>query len=529
MKIFHVKANKLFLFILPLLLSDLAIGQRGLIVNKNSTMSHSLSWSPDGKFLANIHSGSSINITEASNSKIKTVLTRRYVKILSIAWSPNSNQIASVFKDKIIAIWDVTNKNIIRSLEFRLDKITALSWSPNGKYLACASDREIHIWNTDSWEIIRKLFPNPRGITYISWSSNSEYLISSNPYSKLNIWSIDDGKKVNRFQNIALAANIVYLSPDGKYILGGYSNGLYRIFDSQVGILLHEIQMPSKENISSISWSPSGSILAGGTNKGNVNFWHIPKGELIETIPMNSGKVISVSWSPNGEYLAIDTERGAVEIPRVYSSVSILEIELASLQSDTLEIPSMERLNDRIKEIRGPKTEFETEDMYRQRVKTSESRVKLLQSDYTTAVAEARKKYEDRQAEQKIAIKKYLPNTRKTGPVNFILGPYNPNEEYFPLNLYEARKLKPGMIISAKELFPTFSMDDQTLFLSVPIEDAREFKSHIKDVKVVATKQLNLQSKWDFFDLKAMDKITGKSYKSKGRLRKPRRGILVRN
>ena len=57
--------------------------------------------------------------------------------------------------------------------------------------------------------------------------------------------------------------------------------------------------------------------------------------------------------------------------------------------------------------------------------------------------------------------------------VKFLLGSYDPSKEYFPLTIIEA------------------GIDRYTITLSVPLKDAREFKSHIQNVEVFVSKQLN--------------------------------------
>jgi WD40 repeat protein len=130
-----------------------------------------LEWSPDGKLLATstgdpggfwrglvpdgfLEPGADAIIWDATTLKSRWVLKDHRHNISSITWSPDGRFLATGSWDQSVIIWNVSTGKRAAKLTEGLDEvINSVAWSPDGKFLAATAGSFSN--RTLIWEIIR--------------------------------------------------------------------------------------------------------------------------------------------------------------------------------------------------------------------------------------------------------------------------------------------------------------------------------------------------------------------------------------
>jgi len=118
-------------------------------------------------------------------------------------------------------------------------------------------------------------------------------------------WDIETGRQIWTAPNVRDEdAQAVAVSPDGRMVALGTSNGALKIFDAATGARLHFIVVGS--GVDDVAFSPDGLILASASDDGKIRLFD-PK-TWCETKRLdNSGMTVSIAFSPDNRLLAAAT------------------------------------------------------------------------------------------------------------------------------------------------------------------------------------------------------------------------------
>ena len=124
--------------------------------------------------------------------------------INSISWSPDGNYIASGAGDGTVQVRDATSGNLITDYTGHSTQNAKieLAWSPNGKFIASKSlDSTIQVWEAVSGKRINiikyTIGYGEGGEVYgtgeVAWSPDGKRLVSGDGYSAAKVWDATTG------------------------------------------------------------------------------------------------------------------------------------------------------------------------------------------------------------------------------------------------------------------------------------------------------------------------------------------------
>ncbi|MGE5124203.1 MAG: helix-turn-helix domain-containing protein [Acidobacteriaceae bacterium] len=214
--------------------------------------------------------------------------------------------------------------------------VRAVAFSPDGRSLLAGTQTiygplgELFLWNVPGCKLIRK-FETSEDITSIAFSSDGTRAITGTSFKgKVDLWDVATGKLAAQYTNLGAGGilNVAFgpgeqtilgsgtpdiyqwdvdtkyisqrytglttypfgmaLSPDGRYVLSGTSNGDVVLWNFSTGEEVGRIN--TRQNVWSVAFTPDSTIAFAGTDQGKLIEWHFaekPLSELIDWVYAN--------------------------------------------------------------------------------------------------------------------------------------------------------------------------------------------------------------------------------------------------
>jgi WD40 repeat protein len=247
-----------------------------------------------------------------------SLLTGVSRRIGAPSFSPDSIRVATSGKHGTARIWDARSGQELMLLAGHEKAVTATAWSPDGALLATASDDgSVRLWHTDTGAEAAVLRPG-RKIRGLAWHPSGDQIAiavddhvelwGSDPELQLTRFSatdFDTGLGASKLSPVSLA-----FSPSGD-LLGSVFADLSKEADSfrSLGAMLTLWSPPERKKVASawhsdpvsgIAFHPSGSKLAGMSERGRVVFWDVLQMRVEGHFDTHDWGLLGVDWHWKG-------------------------------------------------------------------------------------------------------------------------------------------------------------------------------------------------------------------------------------
>lgn len=255
---------------------------------------HGLAWSPDSQYLASIgREDNTIQIWSIATHQCKTTPQQQCMnyrghtaQVEVIAWSPDGKFIASSSEDQTVQIWDVHTMRCLYTYRTPGIQVTALAWSPDGKRIATGDNQnQVQVWDAFTAGHLMTYVGHKGPLTFVGWSPDDTSLLSSGYDGELRIWNVSTGSSKLIGLGDAVFAAAAWWGKTGNHgylaLVVGSTVNIWFLTDQQGELSLYRLPatyppkgQEARDNIFSISWSPQGGqLIAGGS--GNVLDFHL--------------------------------------------------------------------------------------------------------------------------------------------------------------------------------------------------------------------------------------------------------------
>jgi len=226
-----------------------------------------------------------------------------------VAYSPDGKMLGTTQAfGEFVEIWDVPSRKQIAALQGE-----AATWanrsafSPRGDLVATGSGRHILLWRTGTWNRIGRLALDG-SVHDLKFSPDGSRLACMSYSNEVLVWEVDQWTIVNRIGGVRPAGahlGAIDFSPDGRVLLIGDRDRRLQAIDLADGNTIFDIPDAHPEPISSVAWSPDGSIIASGSAYalGVIRLWDAVSGTLLDTLEGHTLWVCKLIFSADSAWL----------------------------------------------------------------------------------------------------------------------------------------------------------------------------------------------------------------------------------
>jgi WD40 repeat protein len=285
-----------------------------------NTDPYSLSWSPDGKYIAVVNEGGTYYLQiysfDGTNLAALTNVSITAGKPHTVAWSPDGRFIAVGVNTgtnglTVYAFNGSSAPTVVKTINIT-SEVSSLSWSPDGKYIATVSFSgsyiAVYVFDGKDLRELGKISSQTQA-RYVDWSAQGKFISIVTYSSAVKIFSFTGGSLTAGPTYTQSNAQCTGWSPDARFVAtidqGNKVVKSYRFDGTQ--LILLGTSSPLLGSCSTVSWSPDGKYIVVACDGAVTLLFFDKTGAARKAGPpiYVSGSIfMDAKFSPNGKFIA---------------------------------------------------------------------------------------------------------------------------------------------------------------------------------------------------------------------------------
>jgi serine/threonine protein kinase len=231
-----------------------------------------------------------------------------------MAFSPDGTMLATGGYHDLV-VWEVARGQILRRIDLLSYGGEDIAFSPDNSMLAFTDTRTVQVIDVSTGQILYML-DSTNWMDEVVWHPDGTTLISSGWGNPVTLWDLVTSEVLREmYDSEAYAVTSLAFSPDGSLLAASTGDGQVWIADVTTGQSTSTLGGEGGEfSLNSIAFSPDGSMLVTGGQDNKVKVWDATTGELLHTLVGHTDDVNSVAFSPSGSYIVSGAADGTVRV-----------------------------------------------------------------------------------------------------------------------------------------------------------------------------------------------------------------------
>lgn len=265
---------------------------------------HSLAYSSKGEFLAAGCSDGSVCVFDAVTRRELRRLSAHQRAVSTVAWSPDQRRLVSGGEDGTARVWDTNSGQELHSIDLSSGKVCCVALSPDGKMLAIACEHGLFVWACSARRAPRPMKGHAAAVTCVAWAPGGELLASGSGDGSVFVWTVKTGSRFADFATGDRAIKGLAWIDESSGLIFGNADGVVWRGTLKPNQNLHVLIEGMGDYLESIVRSANEKLIAVSGSRGRVLLWDVTAGRCLRSIDTGWGPVSSLTWSPDGRWLS---------------------------------------------------------------------------------------------------------------------------------------------------------------------------------------------------------------------------------
>lgn len=233
-------------------------------------------------------------------------------KILVAVFSKDAQQVAISYGKKLVEIYQVSTGKRLRRLPNITTPIKGLNFSPDGKILITGGDQaDLKLWDL-STEREPELLNSGNSYYCTAFSPDGKYLASADGDGTIRLWEVASRRMVKTFSGHKGMIRSLAFSPDGRLLASGSDDLTVGLWEVSSG---KSLAHPAQANIVyRLAFTLDSKRLITGAYDGAIVLWDTTDMQEVLTLKGFTKQVSSLTFSGDGTILAVSSEDGNVKV-----------------------------------------------------------------------------------------------------------------------------------------------------------------------------------------------------------------------
>ena len=294
---------------------DLASGARAFELTGHEFSVSSVSWSPDGRYMATGSNDGTSKIWDGRSGRLRFTLSDHTGVVIGVDWSPDSSRLITGGSDGTVRVWEIAEGGARQAQVLSAQGLGGGAvgvFSPDGTRVMTG---DVGVTNVKIWDVglsgdaesanlpVEELWPG-----HVRFMPDGRQVVATSRRDSVTVWDIDTRKAIrsSRPDPAQRPEGFEFqawdLSPDGASIAAAGLDGTARAWDATTGKELFRVVPP--EEPTDVDWSPDRRHLVVASLDGSTTIVD-RTGREARVLQDDEGLFVAAArFSPDGQTVA---------------------------------------------------------------------------------------------------------------------------------------------------------------------------------------------------------------------------------